>query len=248
MRTVTQNLYAQMCWDVNTDIKTFLGEYFSNWYGPYCDEMQSAYDLMEQAWLYISDWRAWGQFSALSQLKVWDGCTPKKAMFTEPPDSHFANAPEAVESGRNSIALLGKALRIIDRVRQQDRVATARNTMVSNTIAVNPIEARRLEQAGKYEMRISEDRRLLTYGIDSLSILVDLTAYHDALYLRDHSSAEKCWSGIETLSEKLDAYYIPIDYDWSGAGLVAKDALTRTQLRELLRRCRKYRLDQGYKL
>jgi hypothetical protein len=243
MRTLTQNLYAQMCWQVNTDVGRFLNEYFSHWYGTYCNEMRSAYDLIEQAWLHISDWRSWGAYSALAQLKQWDGTVPRKPLFTDICDCHFTNTAKAIESGRNSIILLQKAMSIIDHVQQQDRIAAAQNTILSGVVAVNPIEARRLEQAGKYEMRIGEDRRLLIYGIDSLSMLVELITYYNALYLHNSSVADICWENIEILAAKLDSYYIPIDYEIPGAGLIGKDALTRTQVRELLRRCRKYQLD-----
>jgi hypothetical protein len=247
-RTLTQNLYAQMCWDANTDLKLFLEEYFSNRYGPYRHQMQSAYDLINRAWLYISDWRAWGQFSVLSQLLQWDGTAATASSTAESCDSHFANAAEAINSGRNSIKLLQEAMDTIDRLRQEDRIAAAQNTTAACSAAVNPIQAQMVMAASKYEMRLEEDRRLLLYGIDSLSLLVELVSYQDALCCGDLSMADNCWMNIEALATKLSSYYMPIDYEWPGAGLMSKDALTRTQVRELLRRCRKYRLDCGYPL
>ena len=60
IRTLTQVLYAQMAWDINTDVKQFLDEYFLNWYGAYAEDMCKVYELVEKSWITVANWRNWG--------------------------------------------------------------------------------------------------------------------------------------------------------------------------------------------
>lgn len=48
-----------MSWDTTANVKGLLDEYFNNWYGPYAEGMRKAYGLVEEAWSYCADWRAW---------------------------------------------------------------------------------------------------------------------------------------------------------------------------------------------
>jgi hypothetical protein len=238
MRTLTQALYAQLAWGVHTDVDAFLDEYFAGWYGPYAQEMRQVYAWIEEAWLYSAEWRAWSKRSVLSQLRAWDGARPTQPL---PMDNHFQSSAQAVASGRRSIALLEEALQALHAVRAHERRTAAEQAAPAQAHAVNPIDVSRQGQASPYELRLGEDRRLLTYGLDTLTIMTELTAYHDALYRGEHSEAEEAWQAVERAAEALDGYYIPIGFEWPGAGLESKDGLTRAQVRDLLRRCRKYR-------
>lgn len=152
-----------------------------------------------------------------------------------------------IQAGREAAALLHEALRLIENVYEEDKKATALAASdPPAAAAVNRIDAchalRKQVYTCRYELRLSEDRRVLLYGVDSLTLLVELAAYHDALYRKDISDADSIWVTIEKIAVSLDSYYVPIDYEPDGAGLISKDALTRTQRREALRRCRKFRL------
>jgi hypothetical protein len=238
VRTLTQALYAQLAWNVETDVAAFLDEYFANWYGPHAPRLRQAYGLIERAWASISDWRAWAGRSVLSQLLAWDGARPPRPL---PMDNHFATPANAVASGRASVALMRQALDLIDQARAEDQSISAQRAASPGAVAVNPVEARRLEQAGRYEARLGEDRRLLRYGIDVMMLMAELVAYHEALRAADGAAAEAAWSLVELAAASLDSTYVPIGYEWPGPGLESKDGLTRSQLRDVIRRCRSHR-------
>ena len=65
-------------------------------------------------------------------------------------------------------------------------------------------------------------------------------ASHNALYLKKDEEAQIIWKTIEQTADALDLYYMPIRFETSEADLVSKDALTRTQLREVIRHCRQF--------
>ena len=237
MRTITQVLYAQLCWDVNTDVKAFLDRYFSQWYGPYAVEMRKVYELTEDAWSYCTQWRAWSKMSILSQLKAWDGAKPEKPLF---PGDHFDNAEGILKRGRESIRLLEEALGILDVVRRKEKESTNREDKASSSAAVNPAMMREMAEMRSYEIRLGEDRRLLIYGLDTMTVMVELAAYHDALCRDDLNEGDQIWESIEKAADELDSYFIPIRYEYP-VGLESKDGLTRSQVRELLRRIRSQR-------
>jgi hypothetical protein len=240
VRTLTQALYAQLAWDERTDVPAFIDEYFLNWYGPHATRMRAAYGLIEEAWLPIAGWRAWSARSVLSQLLSWDGKKPREPL---PVDEHFGTAGNAVTSGMRSLDLMRQAMRLIDEARREDRDA-ARHCG-NPVVATNPAEARLLEQASHYEARLGEDRRLLLYGIDTMEIMTALVEYHCALSRDDFEGASAIWRRVESAADRLDSYYLPIGYAHPEPGLVSLDALTRTQVRPLLRRCRQSRLESA---
>lgn len=240
MRTLTQLLYAQLTWDVDTDVSVFLKEYFDNWYGPHSRKMRQVYDLIEEAWHFIAQWRNWSIRSVLSQLLLWNGAKPQQPLSL---NAHFITSAKAVKSGRRSIKLLKEALKIIDEAYVQNHRIAARKSAISNIkTVVNPAEADKIERKDQYGMRLGEDRRLLIYGIDTMKIMTELVAYHDALYNEDSFSADLAWKRIEDSAKSLDSYFIPICFKVAGVGLESKDALTRSQVRELVQRCRTYRI------
>lgn len=243
MRTLTQLLYAQLAWDIQTDVEPFVDEYFRLWYGPHADAMRQVYAWTEEAWKHSAQWRAWKPASILSQLLAWDGAEPAKPLTV---DGHFGDPAGMVKQGKQAVALLTKALNLLQKVRKTEREASAKTLTSTDTLkAVNPVQARQLEQQNAYETRLGEDRRLLRYGLDTLRIMSDLAAYHTALHQKNRAKARRLWNEIEVTADSLDSYYIPINFEEPGAGLVSRDALTRSQVREVLRRCRAARLRTG---
>lgn len=241
MRTITQSLYAQLLWNVDTDVNLFLEEYFSNWYGEYSSEMKKVYDLLEDSWQLCSNWRSWGNRSILSRLLFWDGGIPLEPLQV---DDHFETPDRAVELGRKSIKKMKEAMEILDRVRAADRMNSALIASLNINVAVNPVEAQKRENSSKVEMRLGEDRRFLVYGIDTMTLMTEFAAYYNALYNKNLTEANEIWEKIEQTAEKLDSYYIPLSFEHTKVGVTCRDALTRTQLRDLLKRCGKQRIDQ----
>jgi hypothetical protein len=242
MRSLTQSLYAQLAWDTGTDVDAFLDGYFRDWYGPYAADLRMVYDLLEEAWLQCADWRAWAARSVLSQLQRWDGARPTQPL---PMDNHFQDPAGAIASGRQSTELMAQALAILARVRAREREDSATSGAAAAPGAVNPVQQRQQETQAQIEMRLGEDRRLLRYGLEVMGLMTECVAYHDALYRADGRAAEVAWEAIETVADALDSFYIPIGFEQPGAGLVSRDALTRSQLRDLLRRCRQQRAAGG---
>lgn len=241
MRTLPQNLYAELAWNIDTDVSAFVEEYFEKWYGPHAGRMRCVYEKIEEAWLLMADWRAWSARSVLTQLQWWDGRKPQKPLAM---DNHFQTPAQAIQSGRRSIELLQEAMAILQEVRKEDQQILL-PAEPSHSIAVNPIQARLLESAAGYEQRLGEDRRLLRYGLDTMILMTEFVAFHDARYHGDEEVAEEIWATIEQTADALDSYYIPIEFKTFEAGFVSKDALTRSQLRDLLRRCRQDRNERS---
>jgi hypothetical protein len=242
MRTLTQLLFARCAWDSGTDVPALLEEYYHNWYGPHAGRMRAAYALIEEAWLTVASWRAWGLHSVLTQLLLWQGGVPEVPLQL---DDHLRDDAGALRDGRRALALLRRAMRLVRECQREDRVAIAGEAAGAATLAVNPAEARRLERARQYEMRLGEDRRLLRYGIDTLRAMTALVAYHDALLRRDDKGAARAWRDAERAADDLDGYYIPIGYEYPTPGLESRDALTRSQVREVMRRCRQEKARYG---
>lgn len=242
LRTITQLLHAQLAWDISADGGLLLQEYFTHRYGPYAEAMQQVYAHVEQAWLYIAQWRAWGPSSILSQLLAWDGAPPPEPL---PLNEHFASAAAAISSGRRSLQLMQAAAAILGDVRAKERIRAAQTAIKPARQGVNPQEERILTPESSYESRLNEAKRSLVYGFDTMMLMTELLAYHDALFRHDDEAAEVAWNRVEHAAGALASYYVPIGYEWPGPGLESHDGLTRSQLGHVLRLCRKYRLSKN---
>lgn len=234
-RTLTQCLYTQLLWDVDTDVEVFVSEYFKGFYGPYSGQMRRVYSHIEKAWELVASWRAWGP-SVLTSLQSWDGAKPDKPLEV---DDHLNTSDEAIQNGLESLSHLEDVLALVDECYAQEQVCMAQKMMVPDAPAVNPVQARELEQANAYAKRLGEDMRLLLYGRDTMALMTLMLQYHQALFEDDKALSDITWSRIKELSQRMDSYYIPICYDYPGPGLHCKDALTRTQLRDVIYRCLK---------
>lgn len=238
VRTLTQVLYAQLCWDANTVSDSFIDEYFELRYGQYGDGMKEVYALIEEAWKYISSWRAWDQKSVLSRLLNWNGKKPDKGLEF---DDHFRSIDNAIAEGKKSVQLMKKALEKMKKLYRNAGSLEDCAKFKDHSAAVNPVQAHEMEIRSMYELRIGEDRRLHIYGLDTITLMTEFLKYYDALKKDDVSESVKVWRKIEEVSDKMDSYFLPIGYEWPGVGIESKDALTRSQLRILVKRCRMQR-------
>ena len=232
MRSLTQMQHAQYSWDVNTDDKQFLEDYFRSRYGIYAVGMRKVYALIEEASLNISAWRGYG-VNALHLLSAWDGTAPKNELIF----GHFKTSAKAITAARHSTELFRQAADMLDRLLKQEQSLNWQTLLKSETTF------------DKLEYRLGESRRLLVYGLDTMGLLTALMQYHDALHRRNRVHANKFWNDAERVAAKMALYFMPIAFEQSGSGLlrspglVSQDALTRTQLRPVITRCRRVRAD-----
>jgi len=223
VRTLTQGLYAQLAWDPGADGSRYVAEYLAGWYGPSGEAMMRAYELIERGWSHVAEWRAW-HASFLDLLLKWDGARPEGPLEAK---NELGTAARAIAEGRDAAGLLAEALEIIETAQARERERAAGTSTRS---------------AAKYERRLGEDRRLVRYGLDTMRLMTATVSYHDALSRDDGSAAEAAWAEVERRAADMDAYWIPVDYEYPGPGLSCRDALSRTQLRELIARCRGARI------
>lgn len=239
LRTLTQVLYAELIWNPDADVHCILEEYFCNRYGAYAEEMKEVYRLSEEAWRFCTSWRAWKNKSLLSRLQGWDGEEPKAPLKL---DDHFGTPESFEKMGSGSEAMLSEAMDILENVIKTAKCQKTDIVQLFHGMPVNPVELRKHQRNLGIERNLGEDKRLLIYGLDTLRMMHRLGAYHNALYERDAARTGRLWQEIEQLEDKLESYYMPLTYDNPKVGLMSRDALTRTQLGDVIRRCRQYRL------
>jgi hypothetical protein len=239
MRALTQNLYARMTRNPDVSgLDEWTAEYFKLWYGRHAEVMRGVYALTEQAGLFCAQWRAWGIWSVLHNLLVWDGTPADKPLTLH---EHFADAASAIAEGRRSVASLDEALSLVNEARKREAVLASKDAPPPGA-AVNPIELLRLQSGAQIARRLAEDARMLRYGLDAMRLLIDLLAYHEALRLGQSSG--ELWSAVEATAVSLENQMIPINVKHPGPGLLSRDCLERTQLAATISRCRAWRLRQ----
>lgn len=235
MRALTQTIYARLAWNPEEDVDQIMKDYFVSRYKGFADVMEQAYGLIENAWRKCSSWRSWSQHNILQNLLAWNGERPIKPLDTE---YHFSNSDDIEISGRQSIESLKRAMGIINKARSTYRKKIQKECCTKLfPSAVNPVEQQK-QSTDHLEYYLNEDRRLLIYGIDTMSLMTEMTAYYNALLFGNSQKAEIAWKRIEALENKMSGYYLPLTFDNPNVGLISKDALTRTQLHDVIFRCR----------
>jgi dihydrodipicolinate synthase/N-acetylneuraminate lyase len=71
-----------------------------------------------------------------------------------------------------------------------------------------------------------------------MSLITELTKFYEAWRKNDIENAGIVWRKLTSLSDAMSLYYIPIKYIDHQPGIDCPDAFTRTQLRQILERCR----------
>ena len=112
--------------------------------------------------------------------------------------------------------------------------------------AVNPAQQRSAQQSAQLRHALEEDLRLLVYGTDTMQLMLRMGQYYTALYAGCDDRAALLWRQIDTLEQRLEQYYMPLTFSTDCLDLISNDALTRTQLREVIARCRKFRIDHHW--
>jgi hypothetical protein len=200
--------------------------------------MRKIYHLIDEASAGISSWRNFKNRSLLGNLLAWDGGIPKEPL---PIDDHFETPRQLEEMGKRTELLWEEALHALE----QAVIAEKNNPEASFADlgkAVNPEQLRRAQNGAKVLKALLEDKRGLIYGVDSHKLLFRMWQYYDALYRKDAAREEMLWADIERLEKKLEEYYMPITFDFTYMGVISRSALERTQLQDMVWKCRQARM------
>ena len=240
MRALTQTLYAELSWDPTCDVNAVLDDYYRGRYGEYAPQMRRIYGKIEAASRDIISWRAWKDRSVLTQMLDWDGARPAAPLRV---DDHL-ETPEGMERrGERNVRFLSEALEELEEVLRLQKRSEAGSSGRFGS-ALNPIEARK-QGEDLLRRALTEDRRLLIYGLDTARLALALGKYYNALFRRDDPAGDALWAEIESLETRLEGYYLPITHDGGYLGIISKDALARTQMGKTIDRCRVWRLRNG---
>ncbi len=231
LRALTHTLMSELSFDTKVDEKEIIEDYFIKRYGDYSSDIKKAYELIEKASKECAQWRAWSGESVLSQLLCWDGSKPNKEICSY----HFENTLQVIEEGKKCVACLEEAKAIFRNVKKcRDNDAFGVN--FDCALAVNPFLLGQLNKYADLDFRIDEDYRLLTYGLNVMKLTYLLVLYYNSL-LREEEN-DSVWKEIEALSSVMDSRYaLPGAHSFNN-GMTCPDELSRSQLRNLVKRCR----------
>jgi hypothetical protein len=233
-------LYAELSWDYRCNTDKLISKYFLCRYGKYSERMRSIYKKISKAAAPVSSFRAWKTASLLEKLMNWDGKIPTEPLDV---DDHFAT-PEGFEiKGKATVMLYKNALSAIEKIISEEKKNYVGETEIKE--ANNPEELLKNGSGERVLNLLLDDKRGLIYGYDSFNLLYLTGCYYNALYNRNTERASTLWRKIEAVEERLESYYLPASYTASLIAMISKDALTRTQLKDTIMRCRSYRNQNG---
>lgn len=215
VRICTQGLYAQLAWAPHSEVGAWMDEFCARWYGPHAAAMAGVLATLEDAFSAIADWRAWAPRSLLSELLAWDGRKPAAALAAR---THFRTPAAALAAGRETARQVRSVLAILDDLIGRELARTADDDRI--------------------ERRLGEDRRAVIWGLDCIELLTACVAYHEAL--RSAGPDAAAWAEVERIAGRMQLYVVPMTYK-PQPGIECPDALQRSQLREVIRRCRRER-------
>lgn len=240
VRALTHLLYAELSWDAFVDTDRVIEEYLGVRYGSYADRMRKVYDDISRASESVSSWRAWKRKNLLSRLSAWDGGIP-----TEPLeyDDHFKSPEIFARIGGETVSLWNSALANVEAIIKEEKMNPAEDTVAAD--AVNPIELMKLKNPRALLAHLLDDKRGLIYGRDTYELEYNLALYHEALRTTNKGLSDELWERVEECEQRLESYYLPATYTVSLIAMISKDALTRTQLGDVVMRCRAQRIKRG---
>lgn len=236
VKNLTQVLYAELCWNVNSDVEQILKEYFEHRYGAHAEAMRNVYELLEEAGTYCQNWRAWSGASILSCLQRWDGARKDSPLHSE---IHLGE--HAAEEGLKSVELYEKAIAVIEKELAAEESSYIRGLVGLPDVeaAVNPAQQALKAKSGPVSERLHLDLNYVRYGKDCMELITLFVMYYDSL--RRNEDTEALFDRIDSLAQKMMGYYIPLRWGNPDIEIYCDDALTRCQLKSLYYRCRAFR-------
>ena len=88
--------------------------------------------------------------------------------------------------------------------------------------------AKKARESGLTFSHVKEAARGHIYGEDVFALMLTIAEYHTALY--EGKNTDALWNRVDELTRKMEKYYVPIGYDWPGAGILIYPADNRSQL------------------
>jgi len=233
IRRLNHFLYSELLWNVKADSKKLMEDYFVNSYGEHSEKMKQAYQKLEKAWLYIQQWRSWNSKSILSQLHNWNGKRPLTKLSV---DGHFSSVDNLIKSGERSVEFMQAAFDIMSECLNVARNAV--HPLPNTERAVNPLEFARQTKIDSVSFFLEEDRRMVRYGMDSMSLITELTKFYQFWHKGETEKAEISCKKIDKLSDVMSLFYLPLKYIDHKPGIDCLDSLTRSQIKQVFDRCR----------
>ena len=106
--------------------------------------------------------------------------------------------------------------------------------------AVNPIELARLSVFPHIERALLDDRMGLRYGILVYRLMTELAACFDAIVKRDADAFREHYAVLSACEEDAETQCMPLTFHATHARIECRDVLTRAQIREPLRKMRRF--------
>ncbi len=232
VRNITQLLYAQLTWNIDTNVDEFVKQYYIDRYGKFGKDVERAYLLLEDVTSHISAWRSWDSSCVLSQIKRWDGKPTQEKLF----HNHLNDG--VVKTGNDMLAKMNKAIDILKNAHREETDNKTSQINVEAGTGVNPLDTR-FDVSFPVLENLEEDIRLLKYATLSMELLCLLAQYHDEWSY--DNMCDELWKKIEQKVEEAIYLYTPIKIHGTEIELLERDVLERSQLKTVYYRCKRNR-------
>lgn len=227
VRTLNHYLMAVVSRDAKCDIKSHIKKYFSDMYGRYASEAEKIYEKIEEATVYIASWRAWFDGSVLTYLMDWDGKKPDKPIKC---DNHLKSS--IVKEGKKTVSLLSEALEGFRKIRNEELGSISYENFKVTAAALNPVEQAKLNSGSQFLDKINEDIRGIKYTKDTFELMTLMAEYYEALYKKS-ADLDEIFEKIKVLGETMSEYTYSVVFQSYAPEFEVRDALKRTQLKQL---------------
>ncbi len=228
VRALNHYLMAVVSRNPDCNEKALIKKYFSDMYGIYAEDVKEVYREIEKATEYISSWRAWFNGSVLSYLMDWDGKKPQKPICC---DDHLKGRES--DEGYKTVALLEDSLLKIKEIKKKELENLSYENFAVTTAALNPVEASKRLLGSQLLNKLNEDIRGIKYGLDTFKLMTFMVDYYNALYSDDNKNADELFEKIYELGDKMCEYTYSVVFSSYSPEFWLRDALKRTQLKQL---------------
>ncbi len=227
VRAINHYLMAVVSRDAECDEKAHIKKYFSDMYGKYADKAEEIYQKIEKATELIASWRAWNGGSVLTYLMCWDGKKPAQPIEC---DNHLKNTMAA--EGYNSVSLLNEALEALREIKRKELSEISYETFKADGGALNPVEQAKKLSGSQLLNKLNEDIRGVKYGKDAFYLMTLFADYYNALY-NDADNSDELFEKIKILGDEMCEYTYSVVFNSYSPEFELRDALKRTQLKQL---------------